>query len=348
MPEQISLFSGSLASFLPSEEPASATPKRRRPTAPNFTPESQPKKYGPPNRLFGTSSWTYPGWSGTVYKDVAAYGAPQRFTELSLTEYARDPRFRCAGADNMYYMPPSHRRALLKKYADQLSKLKEPIVLCPKVWHGVTVNRYSPLQQKQWRLPSEVNGSFLDASVFLHDVAEPLLDELGTFLGPLILEIQENDIHEAEFCTLLDAFLRTVRSQYDGPLAVELRTSNHLTPRYLRVVHDHGVAHVLNSWTRMPAVGLQWEKLRALGAIDWPFFLVRALLRPGMRYEDASIFDPYDRLITRAPDVRADILRVLREAPQDRTCYVLANNHLEGHSPGTIAELQTDLWGPPR
>ena len=182
---------------------------------------------------------------------------------------------------------------------------------------------------------------------FLHDVAEPLLDELGTFLGPLILEIQENDIHEAEFCTLLDAFLRTVRSQYDGPLAVELRTSSHLTPRYLRVVHNHGVAHVLNSWTRMPAVGLQWDKLRALAELDWPFFLVRALLRPGMRYEDASIFDPYDRLVTRAPDVRADILRVLREAPQDRTCYVLANNHLEGHSPGTISELQTDLWGPP-
>src|ERR1700712_750165 len=128
MPEQISLFSGSLAAFLPSEEPASEERKRRRPTAPNFTPESQPPKYGPPSRLFGTSSWTYPGWSGTVYQDVAAYGAAQRFPELSLTEYARDPRFRCAGADNMYYMPPSPRRPLLKKYADQLGKLKQPVV----------------------------------------------------------------------------------------------------------------------------------------------------------------------------------------------------------------------------
>ena len=39
-------------------------------------------------------------------------------------------------------------------------------------------------------------------------------------------------------------------------------------------------------------------------------------------------------------------LRVLREAPQDRTAYVLINNHLEGHSPGTIGEIQAELWGP--
>lgn len=346
MAEQISLFSGSLAPFSP---PVADPPKpRRRPTAPNFDPESQPSKYGPPSRLFGTSSWTYPGWNGTVYRDVAAYGAPQRFTELALTEYARDPRFRCAGADNMYYLPPSHRRALLKKYVAQLAKLKEPVVLCPKVWHGVTVNRYSPLQQQQWRLPSEVNGSFLDARVFLHDVAEPLVEELGPYLGPLILEIQENDIHESEFCTLLDGFLGTVRKSYEGPLAVELRTKAHLTPSYLSVVRGHGTAHVLSSWTRMPAVGWQWDKLRAQGELtDWAFFLVRALLRPGVKYEDASIFEPYDRLVTRAPDVRADILRVLREVPQARSCYVLVNNHLEGHSPATIGELQSELWGPP-
>jgi hypothetical protein len=96
----------------------------------------------------------------------------------------------------------------------------------------------------------------------------------------------------------------------------------------------------------MPPVGMQWDLLRAQGDLSgWALFLVRALLRPGVRYEDASIFDPYDRLVTRAPEVRADILRVLREAPQDRSAYVLVNNHLEGHSPGTIGELQTELWG---
>lgn len=347
MAEQFSLFSGSLAAFSPTEESASEKrkPARRRAQI-EFDRDSQPPKHGPPNRLFGTSSWTYPGWQGTVYRDVEAYGSPARFNELALTEYARDPRFRCAGADNMYYMPPSHRRALLQKYAAQLARLREPVVLCPKVWHGVTVNRYTALQQKQWRLPSEVNGNFLDPGVFLTDVVEPLTEELGGFLGPLILELQETEIHEAEFCQLLSGFLAVARRTYEGPLAVELRTSSLLTPRYFSVLRQHGVAHVLNSWTRMPAVGWQWDRLRAEGKLDdWPFFLVRALLRPGVRYEDAAIFAPYDRIVTRAADVRADILRVLREAPTATSCYVLINNHLEGHSPGTIGELQKSLWG---
>ncbi len=94
----------------------------------------------------------------------------------------------------------------------------------------------------------------------------------------------------------------------------------------------------------MPAIGWQWDKLRAHGDKDAPFYLIRALLRPGVRYEDASIYEPYDRIVSRAPEVRADILRVLREAPTARACYVLVNNHLEGHSPGTIEELQAELF----
>lgn len=323
---------------------------RRAPSRFDPTKLPQPSKVGPPRHLFGTSSWTYPGWHGLVYRDVEAYGAPQRFTELSLSEYARDPRFRCAGADNMYYVAPSFRRKLLGRYAAQLRTLREPVVLCPKVWHGVTVNRYTPFQREQWRLPSEINSHFLDPQVFLGDVALPLLEDLGPFLGPLLLELQENELHEAELCRLLDQFLSTVRADFGGPLAVELRTPGHLTERYLDVLWAHGVAHVLNSWTRMPPVDWQYERVLEHGArrgdsFDWPFFLVRALLRPGVRYDDASVYEPYDRIVSRSPEVRADILRVLREVPDPRAVYVLVNNHLEGHSPATIGELQTELYG---
>src|SRR5262249_23708011 len=153
--EQISLFGGNLSHFSPPAKPA----RRTGAGLPDFAAMSVPPKLGPPTRRFGTSSWTYPGWQGKVYRDVAAYGSAQRFTELCLAEYARAPRFRCAGADNMYYMPPSHRLALLKRYRSQLEALPEPVELCPKVWHGVSVNRYSPLQREQWRLRSEVNAN---------------------------------------------------------------------------------------------------------------------------------------------------------------------------------------------
>jgi len=339
MAEQISLFKGALSPF--AEEP----PADKR-AAKRFDPARlpAPPKIGPKTRLFGTSSWTYPGWQGKVYGDVESYGSTQRFTELCLGEYARDPRFRCAGADNMYYMPPSSRRKLLERYRSQLEDLPEPVELLPKVWHGITVNRYSPLQQREWRLDSEVNPHFLDAAYFLDQVALPLAEGLGTLLGPLILEIQENDIHTIEFSQLLDDFLAAVRARFAGRIAVELRTQAHLTPRYLDVLFAHGCGHVLNAWTRMPGIGWQYDQLRGRHGAGWPYFVVRALLRPGVRYEDASAYAPYDRIVTRAPEVRADILRLLREAAAETPCYVLVNNHLEGHSPGTIAELQKELF----
>jgi hypothetical protein len=209
MAEQFSLFSGALADFAP-EKPAE---KKRGALFDPSTLPAPPPKIGPPSRRFGTSSWTYLGWQGSVFRDVEAYGSSQRFTELCLGEYAHDPRFRCAGADNMYYVPPSSRAKLFARYRKQLDALPEPIELLPKVWHGITVNRYSPLQQREWRLDGEVNSHFLDAARFLDMVALPLSEGLGARLGPLILEIQENDIHALEFAQLLDEFLTTMRAR---------------------------------------------------------------------------------------------------------------------------------------
>lgn len=349
MAQQFSLFGDEPASS--TTKPESASPRAAR------GGEAQVRRYlaslpadpklSPPTRLFGTSSWTYPGWHGKVYRSVEAYGSSQRFTELCLGEYARDPRFRCAGADNMYYVAPSTRMKLLGRYRELLDGLPEPIQLLPKVWHGITVSRYSPLQQREWRLDSDVNAHFLDAGRFLDAVALPLSEGLGRLLGPLILELQENDIPTPEFLRTLDEFLAAVRARWDGKLAVELRTHSHFSPGYLDLLSHHGCSHVLNAWTRMPGVGWQFEQLKERAGLGWPFFLVRALLRSGVRYEDASSYAPFDRLITRAPEVRADIVRVLREAEAATPCYVLVNNHLEGHSPATIGELEHELYDSP-
>ena len=302
-----------------------------------------PPKLGPKTRSFGTSSWVYPGWDGSVYRDVKAYGASSRFSDLCLSEYARDPHFRCAGADNMYYVRPSSRRALLRKYASQLRSLPEKVVLCPKVFHEITVSHYTPQQQEEWRKADPINPHFLDPSLFLEEVATPLSDELAESLGPLILELQENDIHEPEFCRLLDHFLREVRKGFSGSISVELRTVSHFTSRYLSILHHHGAGHVLNSWTRMPPIAQQFARMQAIHR-DWPDYVLRALLQIGMRYAEASKWAPYDRLQQRATEVRADMLTVLRSLPIEQTAYVLINNHLEGNAPTTIAELQAALF----
>ena len=184
-----------------------------------------------------------------------------------------------------------------------------------------------------WSLPDLAHSP----SIWLTIVAFILL------LGPLILELQENDIHEADFCRLLDHFLQQVRKQFSGPLSVELRTESHFTSRYLSVLATHGVSHVLNSWTKMPSIGQQFALLQQSQA-KWPFYLLRALLPQGVRYAEASKWAPYDRLQQRATDARNDILTVLRSLPIEQRAYVLVNNHLEGHAPTTIAELQAALY----
>ena len=58
-------------------------------------------------------------------------------------------------------------------------------------------------------------------------------------------------------------------------------------------------------------------------------------------------YQPYDRLHVRLADVRADIVRVIRDVSADLPVYTIVNNRLEGHAPQTIAELEGALWGFP-
>lgn len=376
--DQLGLFGGAAEPPEPAPAPSVAPArggKRGRGAAMDPTALPAPEKIGPPQVRFGASSWTYPGWQGRVYRDVPAYGA--RFSQLSLGEYARDPRFRTVSADNLYYVAPAQRLPMLSRFRE-LCAAVPGFDLCPKVWHGVTVNRYTKQQQAQWRLSTEINRQFLDPEAFLAEVLWPLKEGLGPLLGPLILEIQENELAPDAFCAALDRFLDEARARADFRLGVELRTLPHFTRRYLATLAANGAAHVCNSWTRMPPVGWQHERAQAHGVSA--LYMVRALLRPGSldyrpdaspfgrkegslppggsgpsaaaalipgsRYDEAvEAYEPYAHLQQRLPEVRRDIVRVVREARPGADVYVFVNNRLEGHSPGTIEELQHELWG---
>jgi hypothetical protein len=107
---------------------------------------------------------------------------------------------------------------------------------------------------------------------------------------------------------------------------------------YFAVLREHGVAHVFNSWTRMPSIGAQ---LDLPGALSGGFLVARALLRPGRTYDEAvDAFAPYDRIQDPSPPLRADLLRLIELAVQARIpAYLLVNNRAEGSSPLTIAEV---------
>jgi uncharacterized protein YecE (DUF72 family) len=307
------------------------------PTPPDApTPEQLQALAGslPPECLFGTSSWTYPGWKGLVYrKDYPRTGA----SAAMLAEYARFPLFRTVGIDSTFYAPPSVE--MLESYAAALP----PGFRCvSKVWDRITVHTFPKARFKAEG--GEVNPDFLNAALFREQVLEPCLAHFAGHLGPFVFEFQtiarRAGLDGLAFATRLDAFFSELPR--DVQYAVEVRNAEYLVPPYFAVLREHNVAHVFNSWTRMPSIG---EQLEIPGSFTAPFTVARVLLRPGRTYAAAvDAFAPYDRIQDPNPELRDDIVRLIARAAELRVpAYLLVNNRAEGSAPLTIAAVAAAL-----
>jgi uncharacterized protein YecE (DUF72 family) len=284
----------------------------------------------PPAVMFGTSTWSYPGWAGLVYSRVyPASGA----TAKMLAEYARFPLFRTVGVDASFYGPPTP-----KTLASWAAVLPPRFRCVSKVWDRITVHTFTgPRDEGR---AGEVNPDFLNAELFRTDVWEPYRAHLGDHTGPFVFEFQtigrESGLTADRFVDRLDDFLG--RLPPEGEYGVEVRNEEFLTPAYFAVLREHDVAHVFNAWTRMPPIGAQ---LDLPGSITGRFLIARALLRPGRSYAEAvERFAPYDRIREANPALRADLVRLARTAIGLRIpAYLLVNNRAEGSAPLTIAAV---------
>jgi uncharacterized protein YecE (DUF72 family) len=274
----------------------------------------------PANVRFGTSTWTYDGWFGDVYH--RHYRGPQPAKRLE--EYVRYPLFRTVGIDSAFYEPPSDE--VLRAYAQALP----PGFPCvSKVWDQITVKQ---------------NPDFLNAVKFKDAVLGPYSREFRDHAACFVFEFQAmrgKDLPDPlEWADQLDAFLAELPP--DFRYAVELRNAELFTGIHGEVLKRHRVAHVFNSWTEVPTIGEQLEQPWTFPA---GFTVVRALLKPGRRYTDAvKAFEPYDRIQEPQPQLRRDLIDVIKEVLRRRIeAFILANNRAEGNAPGTIREVAR-MW----
>jgi uncharacterized protein YecE (DUF72 family) len=286
---------------------------------------------------FGTSSWNYPGWRGLVYhRDYEGTGSSTRMLE----EYARFPLFRTVGIDSSFYAPPTEET--LRGWARHLP----PGFPCvSKVWDQITVQTHAKARNPA--RAGQSNADFLNPDVFLEAVYEPYRRHFAEHLGPFVFEFQSiprrSGIGAEEFADRLDGFFSALPR--DAPYAVEIRNEEFLTPMYFAVLREHGVAHVFNSWTRMPPIG---DQLDLPGSVPATFIVARALLRTGRSYDEAvDAFAPYDRIQDPNPELRHDLMRLIALAVETRIpAYLLVNNRAEGSAPLTIAEIARMLPEP--
>ena len=279
---------------------------------------------------FGASSWNYAGWKGLVYHhDYRGKGASARMLE----EYARFPLFRTVGIDSSFYAPPTEE--VLRGWAEHLP----PGFPCvSKVWQQLTVHTWTRAQDRE--RAGKANPDFLNPDVFLESVYQPYRTWFSAHTGPLIFEFQQiargSGMIPARFAEQLDGFFAALPR--DAPYAVEVRNEEFITPAYFAVLREHGVAHVLNNWTRMPTIG---EQLDLPGVLTGSCLVARALLRTGRTYAEAvDAFAPYDRIREPNPGLRRDLVRVARTAVETRLpAYILVNNRVEGSAPLTVLEV---------
>jgi len=77
------------------------------------------------------------------------------------------------------------------------------------------------------------------------------------------------------------------------------------------------------------------------------FIVARELLKAGRTYAQAvKLFEPYDRVREELPELRQDLLRLMKEAITRRIdALIHVNNRAEGNAPGTVRALATALIG---
>ena len=295
----------------------------------------------PASVRLGTSSWTFPGWAGLVYRE--RYRSEKDFVRRSLSEYARHPLFRTVCIDRSFYAPL--RRDELADYAEQLP---EGFRCVSKVFHELSTWVF-PDHPRHGARAGKRNPHFLDVWRFEELVGAPMREAFAAHLGPLLIEVPpfQGPADSEGFASAIETFLREAPPDLD--YAFEIRDDRLFGPRYLNALRSGGASHCFNFWSRMPPLG---EQLKRTGGWVGSPLVVRLMIPPGKRYgELAAAFAPYDRMQAPQPEMRNDLVRLVRAACDAGVeSYVIANNKAEGSSPVTLAALAERLassgWPP--
>jgi uncharacterized protein YecE (DUF72 family) len=292
----------------------------------------------PETVYFGTSSWTFPGWTGLVFPSALAASALGR---EGLRHYARHPLLRTVGVDRSYYAPVPLTD--LRAYADVLPDGFRCCVKAPaSVTSRVEPTFGAPRGAARW------NPHFLSVNRLIDDLLLPLSAGFAAHTGPILLEFppgpRDSPLGGPEFLERLDRFLEALPREFE--YAVELRERAWLTADYREVLARHQMAHVFNYWSAMP---MPLAQARVVPPDEAPFAVVRLLLKPGTWYEDQrERFRPFDRVVAQDDDMRSEVVELTARAlAKGRRVYVLVNNKAEGSSPLTVealAERLAEVW----
>jgi uncharacterized protein YecE (DUF72 family) len=300
----------------------------------------------PASMHLGTSSWSFPGWTGLVYAPHAGKPASeQQLARHGLSAYARHPLFRTVSLDRTFYAPLT--AAEFADYARQVPDGFRFVVKAPAAFTDPVIRRSGSGEA------ARDNPSFLDAagaaSSFVHPAVAGLADRAGPLVfqfPPLGRRLLADVPRLAARIAAFIAVLPRPRGPAGPPLyAAEFRDPQLVDPQVARLLMDASAVPCLALHARMPPVA---EQAAAFG-LDRPGCLlplvVRWNLHAGRQYEEArSDYFPFDRLVEEDVVTRRPLARLARAAADaGRDVFITINNKAEGSAPCSVAALAAEI-----
>jgi hypothetical protein len=241
-----------------------------------------------PRRIrLGTSSWSFPGWTGLVWGNACSDAA---LAKSGLGAYAQHPALRTVSLDRTFYRPLSASQ--YAAYAAQVPDdfrfvVKAPSLITDAVVRGEAGRGMQP------------NPAFLDPALAVSEFVPARAGRPGCAHRRAGLPAQP------VACRLAATAARAAGAPGgparcaataqavapDGIVAVEVRNPELLTPAFAAVLRAAGATYCLGLHPRLPPVQDQLPVLRALwaGATGVPLEPARPPWRAGLRRSQGAV-----------------------------------------------------------
>lgn len=334
--KQLDLFGAARADALKLETLRTDPPQRAEPKLLAAPADDATKALGqaiPAGVHLGTSSWSFPGWAGTVYANSYA---DVQLARRGLGAYAAHPLFRAVGIDRTFYAPISE--SVFRSYAKQARDVAPRfrfLVKSPLLFTGPRLRA----DEGRW----SDNAAFLNPAFATTQFVLPATQGLGDACGPLVFQFPPLGVKYTrdpqKFADALAEFLIAL-PKLSGPAfyAVEVRDAELLTDDYLAALCAAGATHCIAIHARMPQASEQARFWRESGRLP---LVIRWSLHSGLDYDQAKArYAPFNALVDEDPEGRAQVAALVLEATRtQRETFVIANNKAEGSAPLTIRKL---------
>lgn len=298
----------------------------------------------PKNLRLGTSSWTYPGWSGLLWDGEASESA---LSKHGLSAYTEHPLLRTVSLDRAFYRPLSaaqYARCAAQVPSDFRFMVKGPSLVTDALVRGEDGKAM------------QLNPVFLDPTLAVQEFARPALDGLGTKLGVLVFQLSPLPpqwLHRLPevFQRLADMIetLPDLRATApDAVVAVEVRDPEFITPEFGELLKRVGASYCLSLHPKLPPIDRQLPLLRML----WPRPLVcrwhmHRRHGPYGYAEAEKQYTPFSAIVDDDPATREALAKVVRATTQHgQQAFVTVSNNAEGCAPLSIQALARSIVEP--